>query len=210
MEESLARHLLDIGAVMLSPKQPFTWASGLQAPIYCDNRLTLSYPELRTRIAEGLSAIVGDMLPAPDAVVGVATAGIPHATLVADRMGLPLAYVRGSAKKHGRGNQIEGGVSEGDRVAVIEDLISTGGSSLAAAKALSDAGIEVLGVVAVFSYQLDVANDRFLKAGIPLQTLTNLADLLDAAEADNLLPEDELRSLRAWRNDPMEWSSRNG
>ena len=206
--EALALHLLKIGAVTLSPEKPYKWASGLFAPIYCDNRLTLSFPPLRSRIADGMVRIVRSLGFEADAVVGVATAGIPHATLVADRLGLPLAYVRSSPKKHGRGNQIEGQVKKGSRIALIEDLVSTGGSSLKAAVALREAGLEVREIIAVFSYGLDTASNRFTEAGIALHTLTNLEELLHVAHDEKLLSSDQLRSLVAWQRDPLEWSGR--
>lgn len=206
---SIARRLLQIGAVTLSPSQPFTWASGLLAPIYCDNRLTLGYPDIRDQIAAGLMERI-DRLPGapPDAVVGVATAGIPHATLVADRLRLPLAYVRSQAKTHGKGKQIEGQLRAGQRVVVIEDLISTGGSSLAAVDVLLEQELEVLLVASVFSYGLRVAVERFASAGIPWTSLSTLHELLAVARREDLLSVADLASLESWRDDPIAWSGR--
>ncbi len=203
----LARALLQIGAVSLAPSKPFTWASGLKAPIYCDNRLTLGYPNLREHIAQGLARRIEQLDPRPDAVVGVATAGIPHATLAADRLGLPLAYVRAQAKSHGRGKQIEGVLEPGTRVAVIEDLISTGGSSLAAVDVLRHAGVEVVDLLALFSYGLPVAARKFEQAGVTWGTLTGFERLVAVAEADGLFSEGEIASLRSWQHDPEAWSA---
>lgn len=207
--EFFARKLLDIGAVMLSPERPFTWASGLQAPLYCDNRLALSYPDIRSDIARGLTEIASGIAPDAGLVVGVATAGIPHATLVADRLDLPMAYVRGAAKAHGRGNRIEGRVESGDRAVVIEDLISTGGSSLAAVDALREEGVDVAGVIGVFSYRLDIAIRRFAEAAVALHTLATLDDLLSVAGSEGRLDASQIQSLREWRDDPGRWSDRH-
>lgn len=204
--EDLARDLLEIGAVVLRPEQPFTWASGLRAPVYCDNRLTLAHPALRTRIADALAARIE--ADAVAAVVGVATAGIPQAALVAERLGLPMAYVRAQPKGHGRENRIEGRLAPGQRVAVIEDLISTGGSSLAAVEALREAGAVPVRVVAAFSYGLAAAAQRFAEAGVMHDTLTDFETLLAVAHADGALAEADLETLRAWRRDPHAWSER--
>jgi orotate phosphoribosyltransferase len=201
----LARDLLAVGAVALRPEAPFTWASGLRAPIYCDNRVSLAYPEVRSRFAEAFAERVRAEGLEPDAVAGVATAGIPQAALLADRLGLPLAYVRAQAKAHGRGNRIEGRIDAGQRVVLVEDLISTGGSSLAAAEALREAGAEPVAVLAAFSYGLPAAEAAFAEAGIPLHALTTLDALLAEAEAQGSLDTSGLAALRDWRQDPEGW-----
>lgn len=194
----LARELLRIEAVRLQPNDPFTWASGIESPIYTDNRVALAYPEVRTAIRDGLAQLT-KAYERIDAIVGVATAGIPHAALVADRLGLPMAYVRSSAKKHGRQNRIEGRLSEGDRVIVIEDLVSTGGSSLEAVEALRAAGITVLATLAIFTYGFDAAEARFAKANCPLHTLSDYPTLIAEARQQNKISEQQLSSLSEWR-----------
>ncbi|MEM1055912.1 MAG: orotate phosphoribosyltransferase [Bacteroidota bacterium] len=206
---TVARDLLRIGAVTLRPDEPFTWASGRLAPIYTDNRLTLSHPEVRDRLVEGFVTLARRAGGA-DGVSGTATAGIPHATLLADRLGLPLSYVRSSAKGHGKGNQIEGRVTEGERVLVVEDLVSTGGSVIAAVNALRDAGALVQTVLAVFTYGLDAAADAISDAGFTLRTLTDFPALLEVAREDGLLDDDALRALADWRRDPEAWSQARG
>ena len=202
----LAEELLGIGAVVLAPDDPFRWASGLHAPIYCDNRLTLGYPRLRRALTDGFAALLRRHALAPDVVVGTATAGIPHAAWLADRLDLPMAYVRSKAKAHGRQNQIEGRLAEGQRVVVVEDLVSTGGSSLAAVEAVRAAGVEVLAVVAIFTYGLPGTAEQFAEAGVPLFTLTNFGALLEAAAAHEALSAEALDSLRAWQRAPAAWS----
>ena len=194
----IADALLRIGAVKLQPHERFTWASGLKSPIYTDNRVALAFPDVRTLIKEALAVVV-DAYEGVDAVVGVATAGIPHAALVADHLAKPMAYVRGSAKKHGRRNLIEGKLSPGDKVVVIEDLISTGGSSLEAVEALRAAGVEVLATAAIFTYGFDVAAGRFAKAGCPLHTLTDYPTLISRAVARGDVSAGDLNTLTAWR-----------
>lgn len=206
LREQVAADLLEMGAITLRPDEPFTWASGLRSPIYCDNRLTLSYPATRTRITAGYQELIGRGDYRPDAIAGVATAGIPQATLVADRLGLPLAYVRSAAKGHGKENRIEGHVKEGHRVVVIEDLISTGGSSVEATLALREAGAEPVAVLAIFSYGFDQAADRFAEAGLEVHTLTDFATLLRVAERVGALTASDIDSLQAWRRDPQAWS----
>jgi orotate phosphoribosyltransferase len=193
--------------VLLRPDDPFTWASGLRSPIYCDNRLTLSDPAVRRRLTEGFLAALDRARLAPEVIAGTATAGIPHAAWLADRLEKPLVYVRSSPKGHGRGNRVEGRLARGARVVLVEDLVSTGGSSLAAVEALRDAGAEVLAVVGVFSYGLARAHDAFRDAGVPLLTLTDYDALLAAARADGALSDDALAALRAWREDPEGWGS---
>ena len=205
---AVARDLLRLGAVLLRPGSPFTWASGLRSPIYCDNRLTLSDPAARRRLTDAFAALLDREDLVPDVVAGTATAGIPHATLLADRLEKPLVYVRSQAKGHGRGNMIEGRLKEGARVVLVEDLVSTGGSSLAAAEALRDAGADVLAVVAIFSYGLDAAAEAFAEAGVPLFTLSDYGALLDVAHTEGSLDDEAFAALRAWRDDPQAWSER--
>ena len=208
LREQIAADLLEIGAVTLRPGDPFTWASGLRSPIYCDNRLTLAYPSARARITAGFQELVGRGGYRPEAVAGVATAGIPQATLLADRLGLPLAYVRSSAKGHGKENRIEGRVQPGRRVIVIEDLISTGGSSAEAVEALRAVGAEPVGVLAIFSYGFEQVAERFAAAGVRFATLTNFATLLRVAERIGALDADAVESLRRWQRDPEAWGER--
>ena len=201
----VAGWLLDSEAVRLRPAAPFTWSSGWRSPIYCDNRVTLAFPEIRTAIAEALVRAVQQHFPAVEAVGGVATAGIAQGALLADRLGLPYCYVRPQPKAHGMGNQIEGRVTPGQRVVLVEDLISTGGSSLKAAAALRAAGVEVLGMLAVFTYGFAQAEQAFAAAHIPLICLSDYAALLTEAQARGVIAETELAQLRAWRESPETW-----
>jgi orotate phosphoribosyltransferase len=207
LEHNIAKHLLNIKAVALRPNEPFTWTSGIKSPIYCDNRLTMSYPEIRNAIAEGFAALVRELAPDAEVIAGTATAGIPHAAWVADKLNLPMAYIRDKAKGHGKQNQIEGLIKEGQKVVIIEDLISTGGSSLKAALAVKEAGAEPVAVLAIFSYQLDKAVNAFKEAGIPLHTLSNYSALIDAALELNVIQESDLSVLKAWREDPSTWGN---
>lgn len=203
----IAGSLLDIGAVALRPHQPFTWTSGIKSPIYCDNRLTMSYPAIRDLIADSFAALIREAYPQAEVVAGTATAGIPHAAFTAQKLGLPMAYIRDKAKGHGKENQIEGLIKPGQKVVVIEDLISTGGSSLKAALAVREAGAEPLAVLAIFSYQLDKAVGAFAEAGIPLQTLSNYTALIDVAiERRDIKPED-LALLQSWRQNPASFGN---
>lgn len=200
----IAEALLQIGAVTLSPENPYTWSSGMKSPIYCDNRLTLSYPDVRKSIVD---ALVEEVRPLDaDVIAGTATAGIPHATLLADRLGLPLVYVRSSAKGHGKGNQIEGRFEPGARVVVIEDLLSTGSSSIEAAKAIQDAGGEVVKIQAIFSYSLSRLATNLLDAGMSAHALTTLGELLEVALETGVISENEAASLHEWRENPQSWS----
>lgn len=204
----VARALLRIEAVALRPDDPFTWASGRRAPVYTDNRLALAHPDVRTALAE---AFVDAARPfAPDAIAGTATAGIPLATLVADRLALPLNYVRATAKAHGRGNRIEGRVEPGQRVVVVEDLVSTGGSVLSAAEALREAGAVPVAALAVFSYGLSGVAEAFGAAGLPLVVLTDVQTLAAVARDEGRLPADALATLGDWRADPSAWSLAHG
>lgn len=201
----VAEFLLQIKAVKLNPKDPFTWASGIKSPIYCDNRVALSYPQIRTFIRQAFAEAILESFGKPDVIAGVATGGIAQGALVAEELGLPFIYVRSSAKGHGMGNLIEGYFEKGQRVVVIEDLISTGGSSLKAVEALRDAGLEVKGLLAIFSYGFDVATQNFNEAHCPYITLSNYDILLQKAVSDNVLSEADLSSLQAWRTNPKEW-----
>lgn len=203
-------YLLTIGAVSLSPEKPFTWASGLKSPIYCDNRRTLGHLTVRRRIAEGFARYIQDAALAPDVIAGTATAGIPHAAWLADRMTLPMAYIRSKPKAHGHGNQIEGYLKAGNRVVVVEDLISTGMSSMAAVRAVQAAGAEVSALVAIFSYGLPQAEEQFRDAGFPVFTLTTFATLLDVTRGKDRLNPLEIESLRQWQQDPQAWSDAQG
>jgi len=204
--EDLARDLLRIGAVALRPDDPFTWASGRKSPVYTDNRLILSHPDVRQRVVE---AFVEAAASAPaDAVSATATAGIPHGALLADRLGLPFSYVRAQAKGHGRQNRIEGRVEEGQRIVLVEDLVSTGGSVLSAAEALQEAGAEVVAVLAVFTYGFPEAEAAFAEAGLPLVTLTDFEALAEAARQSGALGPGAWATLRDWRDDPAGWSRR--
>ncbi|MBO6576058.1 MAG: orotate phosphoribosyltransferase [Rhodothermales bacterium] len=200
----LAGKLLEIGAVVLQPNAPFTWASGLHSPVYCDNRMTLGHPGLRGAIAASFADIASGY--APDRIAGTATAGIPHAAWLADVMNLPMCYVRSKAKGHGKGNQIEGPLDTGDGVVLVEDLVSTGMSSIAAVEALRAAGAGVHAVVAIFSYGLEKSRAAFSEANVPLHTLTTFSDLIASAEASGGMSRVDVQSLRAWHADPVAWS----
>ena len=203
----IAEDLLKIKAVFLQPEEPFTWSSGLRSPIYCDNRLTLSYPKLRKEIARGLTTLIEQHFPDAEVIAGTATAGIPHAAWVSDIMELPLCYVRSKAKAHGKGNQIEGKVANGQKVVVIEDLISTGGSVLTAVEALRKAKCNVLGVVSIFTYELEKAAQQMATADIEAYSLTNYSALLDAALKLAIIRESDMETLKAWRQNPNLWGS---
>lgn len=209
MEQKIASHLLEIEAVFLRPNQPFTWASGIISPIYCDNRLTLSYPQVRKDIETGLAELIRKEYPEVEAIMGTATAGIAHAALVADILELPMGYVRGGAKSHGRNNQIEGLVRKGMKVVVVEDLLSTGGSSLETVEALREAECEVLGLVAIFSYQLPKLQENFQRANLSYATLSNYDALITTALKKELIQEEDLEKLRKWRNNPHDASWQN-
>ncbi|MED3906980.1 orotate phosphoribosyltransferase [Geobacillus thermodenitrificans] len=205
MKHDIAAKLLQIGAVALQPSEPFTWSSGLKSPIYCDNRLTLAYPEVRRMIADGLADLIRTHFPEAVLIAGTATAGIPHAAWVSERLDLPMCYVRSQAKAHGKGKQIEGKAEVGQRVVVIEDLISTGGSSLNAVRALKEAGCDVLGVAAIFTYGLEKAKQAFAEANVPAYTLTDYDTLIETAVRLGAVSEHDLATLRQWRENPEEW-----
>lgn len=200
--EQIASYLLKIGAVALRPQDPFTWTSGIKSPIYCDNRLTLSFPEVRSYIADSFVELIAGQYGEAEVIAGTATAGIPHAAWVADKLSLPMAYIRDKAKGHGKQNQIEGVIKPGQKVIVIEDLISTGGSSIKAADAVREAGGEVLAVLAIFSYELDRAQAAFAEAGVPLQTLSSYSVLIDVAAAQGTIAASDAELLQSWRRAP--------
>lgn len=203
----IADLLLQINAVKISASNPFEWASGWRSPIYCDNRLTLSFPEVRTAIRDVFVERISESFDRPDAIAGVATGGIAHGALVADRLGLPFLYVRSASKGHGLQNRIEGHVSAGQKVVVIEDLISTGGSSLSAVEALRSADVDVVGMAAIFTYGFARATENFNRADCPLITLTDYAYLLEIAVEQNKIRQSDLTSLKAWRESPETWGS---
>ena len=202
---SLAAELLNIKAVKLQPEQPFTWASGWKSPFYCDNRKTLSFPSLRTRVKLGLANLILQEFPEADIVAGVATGAIAQGALVAEELAKPFVYVRPKAKDHGMGNQIEGDVFPGAKVVVVEDLVSTGLSSLRAVDALRAAGVEVIGMVASFTYGFNVATEAFENAGVKLITLTDYEAVLEAAKATGYITEDVMPTLQEWRANPSKW-----
>ena len=207
-KQAIAEHLLSIKAVSLKPNDPFTWSSGLKSPIYCDNRLTMSYPSVRKEIAQGLAELIQKNFPDANVIAGTATAGIPHAAWVSEILDLPMVYVRSSAKGHGKGNQIEGIVQEGDKVVVVEDLISTGGSSIKCVRSLREAGCVVEGVVSIFTYELERAREAFTEADIPYFSLTDFSTLTEVAKEKQFILEDELESLRRWKGNPGEWGNK--
>lgn len=207
IEQKVAEFLLQIKAIKLQPANPFTWASGFKSPIYCDNRVTLSYPSIRTYIRQKLSELIQEEYGSISVIAGVATAGIPQGALVAQELGLPFIYVRSKPKEHGTQSLIEGEIHEGQRVVIVEDLISTGKSSLQAVNALREAGYEVAGLVAIFSYGLDIATENFANAKCRYSTLSNYAALLDYAEENNFFPKKDIELLATWRNNPEEWSN---
>ncbi len=200
-----AEKLLQIKALGLSPTQPYTWASGWKSPVYCDNRKTLSHPHVRDFVKSELAAMVFEGFPDAECIAGVATAGIPHGALVADLLKLPFVYVRSKPKEHGARNQIEGELQAGAKTVVIEDLVSTGGSSLQAVEALREAGAEVIGLCALFTYGFAVAEDAFAKAGVPLKTISNYSALIEVAREREIVGEEELEALGKWREAPGEW-----
>ncbi|MBO0936086.1 orotate phosphoribosyltransferase [Fibrella sp. HMF5335] len=208
--QTVARHLLAVQAVRLRPADPFTWSSGWKSPIYCDNRVTLAFPEVRTYIKHALADVVRTQFPEAQVIAGVATAGIPQGALIADELNLPYCYVRPEPKKHGMGNQIEGRL-EADasglppKVVVVEDLISTGGSSLKVVEALRQAGADVVGMIAIFTYGFALADENFANADVKLACLSNYDILVQEAQTLNYIPADALASLSAWRQNPGEW-----
>lgn len=200
MEQLIAKELLKIGAVFLRPQEPFTWASGIKSPIYCDNRLTLSYPDTRDKVENGLASLVKTYFPDCEALMGTSTAGIAHAALTAQILSLPMGYVRSEAKSHGRTNRIEGKLEKGQKVVVVEDLISTGGSVIEVVNALREEGAEVLGVVSIFTYGIRKGLERLAGAGVENHSLSNLDSLVEvAAEMGYIKPEDK-KTILEFRN----------
>lgn len=203
---ALASFLLQIKAIKLNPANPFTWASGLKSPIYCDNRVTLSYPQVRTFIREGFKNMCLDKFGTPDVIAGVATGGIPQGALVAQELGLPFVYVRSEKKSHGMNNQVEGIINSGQSVVIIEDLVSTGKSSLNAVEALREKSAVIKGMLAIFTYGMDIAAENFKKNKCELFTLTNYDALIKKAAEENYIRENDLASLMEWKKDPQAWS----
>ena len=203
----IAEFLLQIKAVKLQPANPFTWASGWSSPIYWDNRKTLSFPSIRTHIRQGYAEAILEQFGKPDVIAGVATGGIAQGALVAQELGIPFIYVRSSAKGHGMGNQVEGHFEKGQKVVVIEDLISTGGSSLVAVNALRKEGLEVKGLVAIFTYGFELAASNFKNADCPYVTLTDYEHLIEQAVKSAYINESDVESLREWKNAPETWQA---
>jgi orotate phosphoribosyltransferase len=203
--KEVAKSLLDIKAVSLSPQNPYTWASGIRSPIYCDNRVTMSFPAVRKQIAQGLADLIKEKYPDAEVIAGTATAGIPHAAWIADILGLPMVYIRSKAKDHGTGRKIEGKISEGQKMVVVEDLISTGGSVIEASKAAELEGANVLGSVAIFTYELAKGTKNFADAGLAIDTLSNYSTLLEVAHETSYITEAEMDLLKDWSKDPENW-----
>jgi orotate phosphoribosyltransferase len=207
IDKSIAEHLLQIKAIKLEPAKPFVWASGWLSPIYCDNRLILSYPETRSLICQSFSYMITSVYPSATVIAGVATGAIAHGVLVADRLDLPFVYVRPSPKSHGMANLIEGRVPAGARVVIIEDLISTGRSSLAAVEALKAVECEILGMVAIFTYGFEIALENFMANSCELHTLTNYHTLIRVARDMGFVGDEQLDTLRKWRENPAAWGT---
>lgn len=205
VEQKMAEYLLQIKAIKLQPANPFTWASGWKSPIYCDNRKTLSYPEVRSFIRDGFANLIRKTYPEAELLAGVATGAIAHGALAADRMNLPFVYIRSEAKKHGLENLVEGEVKPGQKAVIVEDLISTGGSSLKAYQALKEAGADVLGMVAIFTYQFPVAQKNFEEAGCKLETLSNYTVMTSVALETGYIDASHVEALAAWRKAPEVW-----
>jgi orotate phosphoribosyltransferase len=205
MKKEIARKLLEIKAVSLSPKQPYTWSSGLKSPIYCDNRLTIAYPEIRKMIAEGLAKGIQEHYPEVECIAGTSTAGIPHAAWVSELLNLPMCYVRSKAKLHGAGKQIEGKVEIGQKVVIVEDLISTGGSAITTAKCLREAGCVVLGGISIFTYELEKAFQNLKAESLVMHSITDFTTLVEVAKEHGFIEKEELQSLVVWKKDPQEW-----
>lgn len=204
MKRAIAKDLLSIKAVFLRPEQPFTWASGIKSPIYCDNRLTLSDPVVRTRIESGLAELIREHYPDADVLMGTSTAGIPHAAITAHLLGLPMGYVRSGAKDHGRNNRIEGRLESGWKTVVVEDLISTGGSAIETVEALREAGAEVLGIVSIFTYGMKKGLDRMREADVENVSLTDFDNLVEAAVEEGYIKPEDAPRLIAFRNNPSD------
>ncbi|MBC2364649.1 orotate phosphoribosyltransferase [Listeria booriae] len=204
-EKQVAEQLLKIKAVFLQPNDPFTWASGIKSPIYCDNRLTLGFPKTRQFIAKALAEKIKTAFPEVEVLAGTATAGIPHAAWASDILDLPMVYVRSKAKEHGKGNQIEGPIAKGQKVVVIEDLISTGGSSITAVEALREARCDVLGIAAIFTYGLEKGKTLLGAANVEVAALTNYETLIEVALDEGYVTEGDMATLKEWNKDPEQW-----
>ena len=207
LSKEIARDLLKIKAVYLKPEEPFTWASGIKSPIYTDNRVTLAYPETRTLIEDGFVEKIRAEFPEVEVIAGTATAGIPHGAIIADKMNLPFAYIRSKPKDHGAGNQIEGRVAPGQKMVVIEDLISTGGSVLDAIAAAKREGADVIGAAAIFTYELPKADKNFNEAGVKLVTLSNYTELIHLAEQEGYINAEGLALLKRFKEDQENWQA---
>ena len=206
MEKKIAKDLLSIGAVFLRPEQPFTWASGIKSPIYCDNRLTLTAPEVRNHVEEGLAELIRKHYPEVEVLMGTSTAGIAHAAITATILDLPMGYVRSGSKDHGRGNQIEGKLEKGQKVVVVEDLISTGGSCIEVVEALRNAGADVLGVVSIFTYGMKKGLDRMAEANVINHSLCDLDALVEVAAEEGYIKQEDCARIIAFRNNPSDES----
>ena len=206
MEKKIAKDLLSIGAVFLRPEQPFTWASGIKSPIYCDNRLTLSDTQVRNDVENGLAALIREHYPQAEVLMGTSTAGIAHAAITATILNLPMGYVRSGSKDHGRGNQIEGKLEKGQKVVVVEDLISTGGSCIEVVEALRNAGADVLGIVSIFTYGMQKGIDRLAAADIKNVSLTNFDVIADVAAETGYIKREDVERLIKFRNNPSDES----
>lgn len=206
MQKLIAKDLLKIKAVFLRPEEPFTWASGIKSPIYCDNRLTLTAPEVRTDVENGLAELIKEYYPDAEVLMGTSTAGIAHAAITAHILGMPMGYVRSGAKDHGRHNQIEGKLEKGQKVVVVEDLISTGGSVIEVVNALRDAGAEVLGIVSIFTYGMQKGLDRLAAADVTNHSLTNLDVITEVAAEEGYIAKSDVSRLIAFRNNPSDES----
>ena len=202
----IAGDLLKIGAVFLRPDEPFTWASGIKSPVYCDNRLTLTAPDVRSDVENSLAAVINEDYPEAEVLMGTATAGIAHAAITAHLMGLPMGYVRSGAKDHGRGNQIEGRLEAGQKVVVVEDLISTGGSCIETVNVLREAGADVLGVISIMTYGMKKGIDRFAEAGVRWASLTDFDAVIETAAEQGYISTDDIARLKAFRDDPSDES----
>ncbi len=206
LEREIAKDLLGIEAIFLRPEEPFTWASGIKSPIYCDNRLTLTAPEVRTRIENGLAQVIREKYPEAEVLMGTSTAGIAHAAITADILNLPMGYVRGSSKDHGRKNQIEGRLQKGQKVVVIEDLISTGGSVIDVVNVLREAGAEVLGIASIFTYNMAKSTQRLEEANVQNISLSNFDTMVEVAAEEGYIESEDIERLIAFRNNPSDES----
>ena len=204
LAKEVAKNLLKINAVFLKPNDPFTWASGIKSPIYCDNRLTLSYPETRKVVENGLAEVIKEYFPSCEVIMGTSTAGIPHAAYVSDILDMPMGYVRGGAKDHGRGNQIEGVVPVGKNVVVIEDLISTAGSSIEVVDVLREAGCNVLGIASIFTYNLQKGKDKLAQANVINHSLSNFETLVEVAAEENYISKDDIKKVLKFQSNPSD------